>query len=137
MEPTKLSFYEELENDIKAAYERPISPDEAERLAAKFLLAQLDAGRELANLDLDSRMKKTGVKSFKAQVYLENAQVPEGGKKPTEATLSSLVDSNKSVMAEQDAFDKAEVQKNLVQNYLEVFRESHHYFRLLAKGRFE
>lgn len=137
MEPTKLSFYEELEHDIKNAYEKVITPDEAERLAAKFLLAQLDAGRELSNLDLNARMKKTSLKACKGEAHLQYSKVNGEAKKPPEAALASMVDCNSVVLEEQDRFDRAEIQKNLIQNYLEVFRESHIYFRALAKGRFE
>lgn len=137
MEPTKLSFYEELEQDIRNAYEKATDEDEAKHLAAKFLLAQLDAGRELANLDLDARMKKTGLKACKGTAYLQFASVADGGKKPTEATLTSFIDTDKSVIAEQDRLDKAEVERNLVQNYLNVFSEAHIFFRKLSDKRFE
>lgn len=134
---TKLSFYEELEQNIKSAYESAVSPEEAERLAAKFLLAQLEAGRELAALDLDSRMKKTGLKSLKAAVYLESCSKGENGKKPTEATLAALVDSDKLVCQEQVAYDTAEVERDKLDNYLNIFREAHIFFRGVSKGRFE
>lgn len=132
---SELSFYEELEQDIKRAYEQSVSTDEAERLAAKFLLAQLEAGRELASLDLDARMKRTNLKALKATVYLECATKPE--RKPTEAALAALVDSDKLVMQEQDAWDTAEVSRNKIENYLDVFRNAHIYYRSISKGKFE
>lgn len=130
-----MKFYEELEQDIKNAYEVAISTEEAERLAAKFLLAQLETGRELAQLDLDARVKKTGLKAFKATVYLEN--VAKNEKKPSDVLLQAIVDSDKLVCQEQDAYDNAEVLREKIQNYLNVFRDAHIYFRGVAKGKFE
>lgn len=137
MRPETLAFYDELEQDIRNAYERPVETDEAQLLASKFLLAQLNAGRELSNLNLDARMKKTGLKALKAQVYLKHAQTSLGEKKPTEATLSAIVDSDKLVLENQDMFDKAEVERDLIENYLNVFREAHIFMRSLSKGKFE
>lgn len=130
-----MDFYQELENDIKNAYEQNTSAEEAERLAAKFLLAQLEVGRELAAVDLDSRNKKTGVKAFKAVVYLEN--VAKNEKKPSDVLLQAIVDSDKLVCQEQAAYDAAEVNRNKLENYLNVFRDAHIYFRGIAKGKFE
>lgn len=137
MDSNLLGFYEELENDIKNAYEKGVGPDEAERLAAKFLLAQLSAGQELSNLDLSARMKKTGLKACKAEAYLQYAKVTGDAKKPTEAALSAMIDSDKTVLEEQDGLDKAEVQRDLLENYLAVFQEAHLYYRALLKGKFE
>lgn len=132
-----MTFYEELEQDIRNAYLEPVSPDQAERLAAKFLLAQLEAGRELAALDLDARTKKTNLKAFKAVVYLQHASPADGGKKPTEAALAALVDSDRLVTQEQNGWDTAEVERNKLENFLSVCRDGHLYFRALARGRFE
>lgn len=130
-------FYEELELDIQNAYQNAVDPEQAARLAAKFLLAQLEIGRELATLDLDARMKKTNLKSLKAVVYLEHATPTEGGKKPTEATLAALVDSDKLVGMEQGKWDEAEVTRNQLENLLAVCRDGHIFFRKLMEGKFE
>lgn len=130
-----MTFYEELENDIRKAYEENISTEEAERLAAKFLLAQLEAGRELASLDLDARMKKTGTKEVKAQVYLQHVRAND--KKPSDVMLQALVDSDQIVVAQQSSFDTAEVERDRIQNYLNVFRDAHIFYRSVAKGKFE
>lgn len=125
----------ELEKDIQNAYESSPTIEEAEKLAAKFLIAQLSVGAELAKADLDARMRKTGLKAVKAAVYLEAAT--KGDKKPSDVLIGAIVDSDKVVSETQDGFDRAEVYRNEFENYLSVFRDAHIYFRTLAKGRFE
>lgn len=129
------TFCEELTIDIQYAYDNSISLDFAEKLAAKFLIGQIEAGKELQAADLDTRMRKSGLKAVKAAVYVEAATKSE--KKPTEAMLSATVDMDKLVVGEQQAFDCAEVWKNQLENYIDVFRNAHIYFRGMAKGRFE
>lgn len=130
-----MEFCKGLEADIVNAYESACTIEEAEKLAAKFLSAQLRLANQLRTADLDARMRKAGLKAIKATVYMEAATSSE--KKPTEAALASMVDSNKIVMGEQASFDKAEVDKDLLQNYFQVFREAHVFFRGISKGRFE
>ena len=129
------TFCEELTKDIQTAYEGSVTLDDAEKLAAKFLMGQIEAGKELQAADLDTRMRKSGLKAVKAAVYVEAAT--KGEKKPTEAMLAATVDMDKLVIGEQEAFDGAEVWKNQLENYLDVFRNAHIYFRGMAKGRFE
>lgn len=126
---------DELENVLKHSYEESPTLDEAEKLAAKFLAAQVGIARELQNVELDSRMKKSGLKSIKAAVYLKNAQSAD--KKPSDVMLNAMVDTDQVVGEQQDLFDNAEVRKNLLENYLSICKEGHVYFRGIAKGRFE
>jgi len=126
---------EELENEIKEAYEQGVTLDQAEKLAAKFLHAQLQVSKQLTEADLDSRMRKTGVKSIRAAIYMNAAS--KGDKKPTEAMLASIVDSDELVSGEQNSFDAAEANKNELERYYEIFLNAHVYFRGVAKGRFE
>ncbi len=129
------TYCEELEKDINNAYESSPTIEDAEKLAAKFLSAQIAVGKELQVADLDARMRKSGLRAIKAAVYLENAA--KGDKKPSDVLLNALVDTDKLVLGEQEAFDQAEVHKNQLDNYLNVFQNAHIYFRALAKGRFE
>lgn len=129
------TYCEELEQDIKNAYENSPTIEESEKLAAKFLTAQIETGKALQVADLDSRMRRSGLKAIKAAVYLKAATADS--KKPSDVLIGALVDSDKLVMGEQEAFDGAEVYKNRLENYLSVFRDAHIYFRALAKGRFE
>ncbi len=128
-------YAKELEKDIQNAYESSPTIEEAEKLAAKFLTAQIRTGQELAAVDLDARMRKTGLKAVKAAMYLETAS--KGDKKPSDVLIGAVVDSDKVVAETQDGFDRAEVLRNELENYLSVFNDSHIYFRALAKGRFE
>lgn len=125
----------ELEQDIRNAYESSPTVSEAEKLAAKFLTAQIETGKALQVADLDFRMRKSGLKAIKAAVYIEGATKTE--KKPSDVWLAAVVDTDKLVLGEQEAFDTAEVYKNQLENFLSVFRDAHIYFRALAKGRFE
>lgn len=130
-----LALCEELEKDIKDSYESSVTMEEAEKLAGKFLYAQLQVSQKLATTDLDARMRKSGLKAIKAAVYLDNVQGKE--KKPSDTLLEQLVNSDAIVKGEQAAFDEAEVVRDQLQNYLNIFKEAHVHFRTIAKGRFE
>ncbi len=129
------AFCETLTKEIKEAYEVGVSLEHAEKLAAKFLHAQLIVGEQLRTVDLDARMKKSGVKAIKAAVYLEAATKTE--KKPSDVMLDAIVNTNELVMGEQKLLDTAEVNKAALENHLNVFRESHIFFRGVAKAKFE
>ena len=129
------SEFDELENDIKSAYEGNVTVEDAEKLAAKFLGAMFRLSSQLAAADLDSRMRKTGVKAIRAAIYLEEATRNE--KKPSDTLLSAIVDKSKLVQDEQNLFDTTEVERDNLERYYNIFKEAHLYFRALAKGRFE
>jgi len=128
-------LYEELQQNIKDTYEQGVTLDEAEKLAAKFLYAQMEVSAQLKTAQLDARMRKSGVKAVRAAVYLDGAT--KGDKKPSDVLLQALVDRDEMVANEQKAYDTAEVEANELENYLVVFREAHIYFRGISKGRFE
>lgn len=125
----------ELEIAIQTAYAEGVSLDEAEKLAAKFLYAQLQVSAELKKADLDAKMRKSGVKAIRAAVYI--SEVNKADKKPTEAYLSSYIETNEDVVTEQGALDVAEVEKAELERYYDVFANAHIYFRGVSKGRFE
>jgi hypothetical protein len=128
-------MYQELVDKIKAIYEGGIGLDEAEKLAAEFLYAQLQVSEDLRKADLDSRMRKSGLKAIRAAVYLENVQGKD--KKPSDVLLEAIVNTDKIVASEQQSLDEAEVNRNQLETYLSVFREAHIFTRNLARGRFE
>lgn len=128
-------FCKELEEVFQVSYEEGTTLDQAEKLAAKFLHAQMILSREITATDLDSRMRKTGVKAVRSAVYMAEATKAE--KKPTEAMLASLVDSNDLVCGEQRRFDEAEVSKAELERYYDIFSNAHVYYRGIAKGRFD
>src|SRR5690554_4693134 len=129
-----LNLCEELESKIQEVYEKGITPEDAEKLAAKFLYAQMVISRELRKADLDTKMRKTGVKALRAAVYLDTVKSQE--KKPTEATISATIDTHGVVQQEQDSFDKAEVLKAELERYYDIFTNGHIYARGVAKGTF-
>lgn len=135
MKKNLIEFCQELEKDITGAYEAGVTLEQSERLAAKFLLAQMRIGEELQGADLNTRMRKSGLKAVKAAVYLESATKTE--RKPSDVMLEAIVNSDKLVNDEQTGFDESEASRNALDNYLSVFREAHIFFRGIAKGRFE
>lgn len=128
-------YCKDLENKIKAAYEEHISSEQAEALAGEFLAAQFIVSAELRKTDLDARMRKQNNKAVRGAIYLD-AAVPKGldGKKPTEAALTSMVETNELVQGEQRAYDEAEVASAAVERTYNICREAHIYFRGIAKG---
>lgn len=107
----------------------------AEKLAGKFLIAQIRTSEELKKADLDARMKKTGVKAIKAAVYMEGAT--KGERKPSDTLLEATVNLDKMVQEEQGRLDEAEVARDELEHYYNVFREAHIHFRSVAKGSFQ
>ena len=122
---------EELTNQIQESYETGVTIEEAEKLAAKFLYAQIQVSEELRKSDLDARMRKSGTKTIKATVYLEAAL--KDPKKPSDVLLGALVDTNELVIGEQKRLDEAEVLKSSLDNYMSIFNNAHIYFRNIGK----
>ena len=125
----------ELEVQIQDSYEAGITLEEAERLAGKFLKAQMQVSRELQKADLDTRMRKSGVKAIRAAIYLEAAT--KGDKKPSDVMIDAIVNSNDLVSGEQTRYDEAEANLGSLERYYNIFREAHVHFRQLSKGKFE
>jgi hypothetical protein len=125
----------ELEEQIIKIYDEGISLEEAERLAARFLYAQLQVSTELKTADLNARMRKSGTKAVRASAYTEACRGAD--KKPTEAALSAMLDTNELVSKQQDELDKAEVTRDELERYYDIFLNAHIYLRGVAKGRFE
>ena len=124
----------ELMDSIIKSYEEGVSLDEAERLASKLLFAQALISERLRTADLDSRMKKSGLKAAKAAVYADIISKSE--KKPTESALEHALNADEIVTAAQDAFDTAEVDRDELERYYNIFKEAHVHFRRVAGGRF-
>lgn len=125
---------EDLEKRLIDSYENGVSIEDAERLAARFLVAQLAVSRELKSRDLNARTRKSGVKAVRAAVYLEIVQGVE--KRPTVDQISAMVDSHEIVQSEQNALDTAEVSRADLERYFDIFVNSHIYYRGVSKGAF-
>ena len=124
-----------LENKIQQAYEQGVTIEDAEKLSGEFLVAMMKVSDELKNADLDSRMRKSGLKAIRAAIYLDAAT--KDPKKPSDVMLEAIVNTNDIVAAEQKAYDEVEANKDNVERYYNIFRESHIHFRAIAKGRFD
>lgn len=129
------SLCDQLTQRIQSAYSEGVTLEDAEKLASEFLFAMIKVSAELKNADLDTRMKKTGVKAVRAAIYLDTVQKNE--KKPTEAQIAALVDTNELVQTEQVSFDTAEVARDDLERYYNIFKEAHVHFRGVSKGRFD
>lgn len=123
-----------LESKIQSAYTEGITMEEAEKLAGQFLHAQILVSEEIKREDLNSRMRKAGLKAVRAAVYTEACS--KADKKPTESSLEHILNMNELVSSEQDALDAAEVERDNLERYYNIFREGHIYTRSIAKGTF-
>ena len=126
-------YCEKLENKIIASYEEGITMPEAEKLAAEFLAAQLQVSRELAKKDLDSRMRKSGVKAIRAALYTEYRSKAD---KTTEAAVAAYLDAHELVVGEQNAYDEAEVERDELERVYNVLTNAHIFYRGVARGSF-
>lgn len=124
----------ELTSEIQSAYEQGVTLEHAERLASKFLHAQLSLSEALKAADLDARMKKSGNKAVRAGAYLEEAT--KGDKKPSDTFIEAHVNTKEAVIEQQLALDEAEVALDELKRYYDIFHEAHVHFRGIAKGRF-
>lgn len=125
---------DKLQNKIIASYEDGVSMQDAEKLASEFLHGQLVVSSELRKADLDSRTRKSGVKAIRAAIYLDI--VSKADKKPVEAALASMLDSDELVKGEQASYDLSEVDKAELERLYDVFAASHVHYRNVAKGSF-
>ena len=123
--------YQELEKIIEEAYTSNVSIEDAEKNAALFLSAQLQISKRLHQVDLDSRMRKTGLKTIKAGVYLE--EVKKSDKKPSDTMLEQIINSSQLVKVSQDQFDESEAELAELQRIFGVMKEAHVYFRTMSK----
>jgi hypothetical protein len=121
----------ELEKLIVDSYEIGVTTQQAQDYAARFLVAQLAVSTELRKLDLDARMRKTGVKATRAAVYLDECR--RNDKKPSDVLLGATVDSSPLVTGEQQRFDEAEADKDEMERIYSVFQSAHVHFRNIAK----
>lgn len=124
-------MFQQLEDKIKKAYEEGVTLDEAEKLAAEFLYATLKVSSELKNKDLNSRMRKQGVKAIRAALYTD---IKSKADKVTEAAITAQLDAHELVAGEQEAFDLAEVERDELERMYNVYTTAHVYFRQLSRG---
>lgn len=129
---TQLDFFQSLEAKIALSYEEGINLETAEKLSAEFLMGQLKVSEELRVKDLDSRMRKSGLKAIRAAVYMEAAT--KGDKKPSDVMLQAIVDMDQIVTDQQNSFDEAEVERDNLERLYNVFQQAHVYYRQISRG---
>lgn len=129
-----INFCEELKEEIQSAYTGEISLTKAERISAKFLDGMWRVSDQLHSIELDARMKKAGLKAVKAGVYMEAATATD--KKPSDTYIDNIINKSPLVNQQQDALDTVEVERDLLERYLGIFKEAHIYFRGMAKQSF-
>lgn len=127
-------FVKALETKIEASYLEGVTLEMAEKLAGEFLHAQMVVSAELRKVDLDSRMRRSGLKAVKAAVYQDVCNKNE--KKPTEAAISAIIDTNELVNGEQTELDRAEATRDELNRLFGVFQAAHVHFRQMSKGQF-
>ncbi len=127
-----LDQIKELETQIQSSYSEGVTLDQAEKLAGRFLHAQMQVSTELRKSDLDARMRKSGLKAVKAAVYTDTCS--KADKKPTEGALEHLINMNELVSGEQDALDRAEVNRDELERLYSIFQQAHVYFRQIGRG---
>lgn len=120
---------------ITEAYESAVMMSDAELHAARFLGMQMLVADELAKADLDSRMRKNGVKALKAAIWFDAATKDE--KKPSDKQLDATVDKDPKVQDEQRAYDGADARREALYNWLGILKDGHIFFRGIAKGKYE
>jgi hypothetical protein len=125
-----------LEQKIQDSYEKGTTLEEAERLAAEFLHAQIAISEIIKETDLDARMRKSGLKAVRASLYTKIVSA-ENAKKPTEAAIDAMITSESLVQSEQDELDKAEVERDRLERYYNIFSNAHIFYRGVSKGRVE
>jgi hypothetical protein len=125
----------ELKTIIENAYNEGVTVLEAEKLAAKTLVVRLELSQELKVVDLDSRMKKHGVKVTRADAYM--SEIKKHDKKPVESYLEAVISTDGNVIEAEHDYAKADVHREMIENYLDIFKDAHIYFRGIAKGTYE
>lgn len=127
--------YKKLEQKIITSYTEGVSLQDAEKLAAEFLSAQIAVSEELKKSAIMARLLKAQVKSTRAEVLL--AEVAKVDKKPSDSMLQALVDVNGSVNTIQTDFDTAEEEANELERTYNIFRDAHIYYRGISRAKFE
>lgn len=123
------------EEKIQSAYQSPVNLQEAEILAGEFLHAQILVSDALKQADLDTRMRKSGLKAIRASVYLNKAF--QDGKKLSDMMLEQMVNTDSLAQGEQDGFDRAEAERNDLERYFNIFQNAHVFFRGVSRARFD
>lgn len=130
-----MTKYQQLIKEVDAVNDQGITIDHAERVAGLALSTMNELSEQLAVTDKARRMRKAGLKAIRAITRQE--EIKKHDKKPTESQLDDVLTLNGMVQKEEDGFDEAEVETELLERQFGISKESHLYFRSISKGRFE
>lgn len=125
---------QDLEEKVREAYQNGVTQEQAERLAGEFLEANFQLAEKLKMAELDARMRKSGLKAVKGAAYLEIVQKSE--RKPTEAQITAMLDTEGMINKEQENLDKAEVECNFLERIYSTCQNAHVLYRKISGGTF-
>jgi hypothetical protein len=120
-------FIADLELKVRDSYGQGISGQGAQDLAGEFLAAMFQLSDLMGDADLDTRMRKSGLKAVRAGVYMEAATADV--KKPSDTFLNELVAAHPHVLELQKAYDEAEVELAELERVFGILKECHVHFR--------
>lgn len=72
---------------------------------------------------------------MRAAIYTDICS--KADKKPTETAIECAINLEQVVQTEQNGLDSAEVDRDALERYYNIFREAHIFYRGVSKGRFE
>ena len=91
----------------------------------------MEIAAELAVVDLDSRMKKNGLKAKRATTYM--SVVASADKKPSDTLLENHCNLDPGVQLSMNEYEEADAKRESLKLYFGIFHEAHLYFRTIAK----
>jgi hypothetical protein len=122
---------EQLQKRVSEVYENGTTVSQSEEITHELADAEFKLVTMITPLDLDARMRRHGVKQIRAAVYLDIIKNSE--KKPTEAQIAAMVDSDSLVSDAQKGYDGAEAALAEAERLLDAVHNSQVVFRTLMK----
>ncbi len=129
-----MKTYKDLVAEIEKASDEGLTMEHAERVAATALFVMNSLSELLTGADKNARMRKQGLKAIRSAVRQE--EIKRHDKKPTEGQLDDVVNLDSMVQAEETGFDEADAIRDELERQFSIAKESHLYFRSIAKGSF-
>ncbi len=129
---------EQISMEFKAAHHEKYEPKKAELTAALCLEAQKQLAHFLSDSELLSKEKKSEVERVEAERYFfykENKKNPD--EKMTDTALNRMVAKDQEVLSAKREQYMAEADFGKYKNLFGVLKDSHIFFRGLAKGNSE
>lgn len=135
----ELSLAEEVEEmigkisaELQEAHRSKYDIEKAARTAALCLEAQRVLASFLSEAEIFAREKKLEVERISGERWFFHKASYEG--KTTEATLTALINKDEEVLSAKQAHIVAEADHRKWINLMSVLKDSHLFFRAVAKG---